>query len=91
MPCPVGWVRWKNCSKSGPGASWAITPPLGLLDVNHFYSKLSHFLDHLVEEGFVRAQHREMLQRSDQPQSLISLLEAWQPPAHSRWAKTAPQ
>lgn len=65
--------------------------PLGLLDVNHFYSKLSHFLDHLVEEGFVRTQHREMLQRSDQPQSLISLLEAWQPPAHSRWAKTAPQ
>lgn len=92
MPCPVGWVRWKNCSGVWTWGQLGYHPkPLGLLDVNHFYSKLSHFLDHLVEEGFVRAQHREMLQRSDQPQSLISLLEAWQPPAHSRWAKTAPQ
>ncbi len=65
--------------------------PLGLLDVHHFYSKLSHFLDHLVEEGFVRSPHREMLQRSDDPQALIQLLEAWQPPAHSRWAKAAPR
>ncbi len=64
--------------------------PLGLLDVNHFYSKLSHFLDHLVEEGFVRSQHREMLQRSDESQALIELLDAWQPPTHSRWAKNSP-
>src|SRR3546814_11181733 len=61
--------------------------PLGLRDVNHVYSKLSHFLDHLVEEGFVRSQHREMLQRSDESQALIELLDAWQPPTHSRWAK----
>ncbi len=64
--------------------------PLGLLDVNRFYSKLCHFLDHLVEEGFVRPQHREMLQRADQPQTLIKLLDAWNPPVQSRWAKSAP-
>ncbi|WP_181295709.1 TIGR00730 family Rossman fold protein [Pseudomonas sp. Q2-TVG4-2] len=59
--------------------------PLGLLDTNQFYSKLSHFLDHLVEEGFVKVKYRAMLQRSDSPRDLLQLLNAWQPSIHSRW------
>ena len=45
--------------------------PLGLLEVNGFYSKLGDFLDHLVAERFVRLQHREMLQIADSPQDLL--------------------
>ena len=37
--------------------------PLGLLEVNGFYDPLLTFLDHLVDERFVRAEHRGMLQR----------------------------
>ena len=59
--------------------------PLGLLDVNHFYSKLSHFLDHLVEEGFVRAPHRMMLQRSESALELLQLLNHWKPSGEKRW------
>ncbi|MCJ0973924.1 TIGR00730 family Rossman fold protein [Pseudomonas sp. PS1] len=59
--------------------------PLGLLDVNRFYDKLSHFLDHLVAEGFVKAPHRTMLQRSDSPDALVQMLEQWQPSADPRW------
>lgn len=60
--------------------------PLGLLDVNGFYSKLSHFLDHLVEEGFVRSAHREMLQRSESALELMQLLNQWQPSGETRWS-----
>lgn len=63
--------------------------PLGLLDTNQFYSKLSHFLDHLVEEGFVKAPHRGMLQRSESPEALLQLLNDWQPSADTRWSKRA--
>ncbi|MCG6540598.1 TIGR00730 family Rossman fold protein [Pseudomonas sp. KSR10] len=59
--------------------------PLGLLDINQFYSKLSHFLDHLVEEGFVKPRYRDMLQRSESPLTLLQLLGDWQPRADSRW------
>lgn len=59
--------------------------PLGLLDINQFYSKLSHFLDHLVEEGFVKPRYRDMLQRSESPLTLLQLLGDWQPSADSRW------
>ncbi|MCW3149892.1 TIGR00730 family Rossman fold protein [Stutzerimonas stutzeri] len=64
--------------------------PLGLLDVDHFYSKLSHFLDHLVDEGFVRAPHRAMLQRSDCPATLLQLLVNWQPTVVAKWHDRTP-
>ena len=35
--------------------------PCGLLDVGGFYGAMSLFIDHVVEEGFLKPQHREML------------------------------
>ncbi|MCP9338420.1 LOG family protein [Stutzerimonas xanthomarina] len=61
--------------------------PLGLLDVDRFYSKLSDFLDHLVDEGFVRAPYRDMLQRSESPQALLKLMTDWTPIDKARWAE----
>jgi hypothetical protein len=55
--------------------------PLGLLDINGFYSKLGEFLDHLVSERFVRPPHRAMLQRGESPSELLELLRQWQPSA----------
>ncbi|MBC7197944.1 TIGR00730 family Rossman fold protein [Stutzerimonas balearica] len=64
--------------------------PLGLLDTNHFYAKLSHFLDHLVAEAFVRPQYREMLQRGDTPDALLERLRAWQPTVTAKWSEREP-
>jgi len=61
--------------------------PLGLLDTHQFYGKLSLFLDHLVDAGFVKAPHRGMLQRSESPETLLGLLRNWQPSAETRWGK----
>ncbi len=65
--------------------------PLGLLDVGGFYAGLGQFLDHLVEEGFVRAQYREMLQREATPEALLERLEAWQPSIAAKWSERAPR
>lgn len=65
--------------------------PLGLLDVNGFYAGLGQFLDHLVTEGFVRPPHRAMLQRSDEADALLQLLEDWQPTVRPKWAEPAPR
>ncbi|MGN8274299.1 TIGR00730 family Rossman fold protein [Pseudomonas sp. SMV71] len=64
--------------------------PLGLLEVNGFYSKLTGFLDHIVEEGFVRAPHRDMLQVSESPQDLLDALDEWQPSQPPKWAQGKP-
>ncbi|HBX54542.1 TIGR00730 family Rossman fold protein [Pseudomonas sp. UBA2684] len=64
--------------------------PLGLLDVNGFYGKLGEFLDHLVEERFVRSQHRAMLQLSESPTELLQALRNWQPSAAPKWVDRKP-
>lgn len=64
--------------------------PLGLLEVNGFYDPLLTFLDHLVQERFVRPQHREMLQRAATPAELIDALEGWKPSAAPKWVDKTP-
>ncbi|GBL56887.1 MULTISPECIES: LOG family protein [Pseudomonas] len=64
--------------------------PLGLLEVNGFYDPLLTFLDHLVQERFVRAEHRQMLQRGATPAELIDALQAWKPLAAPKWVDRAP-
>ncbi|WEJ71677.1 MULTISPECIES: TIGR00730 family Rossman fold protein [unclassified Pseudomonas] len=64
--------------------------PLGLLEVNGFYEPLLTFLDHLVQERFVRPQHREMLQRASSPAELIDALQAWTPSAAPKWVDRSP-
>ncbi|NQD91586.1 TIGR00730 family Rossman fold protein [Pseudomonas sp. CrR25] len=64
--------------------------PLGLLDVNGFYAKLGDFLDHLVEERFVRSQHRAMLQLGDSPAALLQALQQWQPSVAPKWVDRRP-
>ncbi|MDX9672517.1 MULTISPECIES: TIGR00730 family Rossman fold protein [unclassified Pseudomonas] len=64
--------------------------PLGLLEVNGFYSKLTAFLDHIVGEGFVRAPHRDMLQVSESPQTLLDALDQWKPTVTPKWVDQKP-
>jgi uncharacterized protein (TIGR00730 family) len=64
--------------------------PLGLLEVNGFYQKLTGFLDHVVGEGFVHDHHRAMLQVSESPQLLLDALDAWKPSVPPKWAGRKP-
>lgn len=64
--------------------------PLGLLDVNGFYTKLGDFLDHIVEEGFVRPQHRAMLLLEQEADALLDGMEQFVAPVVPKWVDKAP-
>ncbi|MEL7936759.1 MULTISPECIES: TIGR00730 family Rossman fold protein [Pseudomonas] len=64
--------------------------PLGVLEVDGFYAPLLTFLDHLVQERFVRAEHRQMLQRGATPAELVDALQAWKPLAAPKWVDRTP-
>ncbi len=61
--------------------------PCGLLDVSGYYSRLMSFLDHTVDEGFVRPEHRAMVLLNEDPEALLEGLVAYQPPQidKARW------
>jgi uncharacterized protein (TIGR00730 family) len=65
--------------------------PLGLLEVEGFYARLTDFLDHLVAERFVREQHRAILQIDASPATLLDRMSAWQPTAAPKWVDREPK
>ena len=59
--------------------------PVALLDIGGFFEKLSGFLDHVVDEGFLRPEHRGMLLRETDPKALLDRIAAYQAPALVKW------
>ncbi|MYL25054.1 TIGR00730 family Rossman fold protein [Vreelandella massiliensis] len=50
--------------------------PLGLLNINDFYSPLLTFLDNTVSHGFLGATTREMLLDAETPSDLLDAIQA---------------
>lgn len=58
---------------------------LALYNVNGFFDSLEAFLDTMVNEGFVRDVHRQMLLKGEDPEKLIKDLMAYEPPLVKKW------
>jgi len=59
--------------------------PVALLDVAGFWAPFEAWLDHAVQERFLRAEHRAGLLRDDDPRRLLDRMAAWTPPAVKKW------
>lgn len=57
----------------------------GLLNIAGFYDRLVDFLDHAVDERFIRAEHRGMVVVETDPQQLLEGLQNWTMPEVSKW------
>jgi len=62
--------------------------PIALLDVAGYYASLLAFLDHMVEEKFLRAHQRDLLVRSESPEEVLAQMSRFAPPtaaATDKW------
>ncbi len=59
--------------------------PFGLLNVDDFYAPFVNMLDHMVEEGFLSAHDRAMVCVASDPETLLDVLSAWEPPTTTIW------
>lgn len=59
--------------------------PCGLLNVAGFYGPLVSLFDRAVEEGFVRAGHRELALLEEDPRRMLDLLQSYVPAAAEKW------
>jgi uncharacterized protein (TIGR00730 family) len=59
--------------------------PLGLLDVRGYYEPLAAFLDHAVEQRFLRPETRAMLTVAESFEALMDRLETWEPVTLHKW------
>ena len=54
--------------------------PVGLLNVESYFSELFDFLDHAVSRGFILQAHRDMIITSDSPELLLNKLKIYEAP-----------
>ncbi|GAA5128263.1 TIGR00730 family Rossman fold protein [Haloechinothrix salitolerans] len=60
--------------------------PIGLLDIDGFYQPLRAMTDHMVDEGFLRAGHRDALLFDTDPDRLLRGLAEHRLPEVNKWA-----
>lgn len=61
--------------------------PCGLLNALNFYDGLLAFLDHVVDESFLKPVHRQMLLSSDSPTDLLNGLLTYQLSTETKWIR----
>lgn len=59
--------------------------PCGLLNVEGYYDYLTAFLAHAVDQEYLKAKHAGILQTHIEPESLLDLLTAYEPPEGDKW------
>jgi uncharacterized protein (TIGR00730 family) len=59
--------------------------PCALFNPRGYFDPLVQFLDHAVEEGFLKPVHRSMLLVSDSPENLLEALRSYRPPVIDKW------
>jgi uncharacterized protein (TIGR00730 family) len=59
--------------------------PMGMLNVAGYYDGLAALLDHAVQEGFLRTQHRAALHTAASPAELLRQFVGWRPATVGKW------
>jgi uncharacterized protein (TIGR00730 family) len=63
--------------------------PCALLNVATYYDPLLAFMDHAVREGFIRAEHRDLIRVDNDPDRLLDTLATYTPPLVDKWRDRA--
>ena len=64
--------------------------PIGLLNIQGYYDQLIGFIDHSVEEQFVKVEHRSMLLVDSQSKPLLKSMASYRAPTAEKWI-TSPE
>ncbi len=59
--------------------------PCGILNIGNYYDSLLTFLDHVVEKGFMKLTHRNMIIVENSPQILFQKLGNYQVALEKKW------
>ncbi len=59
--------------------------PVGILNTNGFYDKMRDFFDHVVQQGFIREEHRQSFLMNEKLEELLKQMDGFKPIETQKW------
>ena len=59
--------------------------PIGLLNIDGYYDSLNDFFDHMVTEGFLMREYKDMLLINENPAAMLESITTFELPAVDKW------
>jgi len=59
--------------------------PIGLLNIDGYYDSLNAFFNHMVKEGFLLQEYKDVLRIEEDPAALLESLAAYELPLVDKW------
>lgn len=63
------------------------TKAIGLLNIDHYYDALLAFIDHSIDQGFVKPVHKTLFTASDSVNELLAQMQSYRSPIIDKWAE----
>ena len=64
--------------------------PCALFNIEGYWDGLLNFVDHAVNENFVRHENRDLIVVGTTPEEILDKIQSWTPPAHvEKWLDKA--
>ncbi len=83
---PGGWGTFEEIFEILTWAQLGIhAKPCGLLNIANYYDHLALFLQHAMDERFVREEYKPMIIMEQQPARLLDRFTNYQPPSVRKW------
>jgi uncharacterized protein (TIGR00730 family) len=61
--------------------------PCGLLNVKGFFDAVIAHLEHAVDRGFLKVEHRALVLVDEDPESLLATFRTYRPPRTGKWIR----
>lgn len=83
---PGGWGTFEEIFEILTWAQLGIhSKPCGLLNIANYFDHLALFLQHAMEQRFVREEYQAMIIMEQQPEVLLDRFSQYQPPLVRKW------
>lgn len=83
---PGGWGTFEEIFEILTWAQLGIhSKPCGLLNIANYFDHLALFLQHAMDERFVREEYQAMIMMEQQPEILLDRFSQYQPPQVRKW------
>jgi uncharacterized protein (TIGR00730 family) len=87
---PGGWGTWEEFFEVLTWSQLGLhQKPCGLLNVDGYFDRLLSFIEHSMDEGFVKREYRTMISVAVSPAALLDAFVSYRPAVVEKWIDRA--